>query len=103
MTDYKSIEKIRTRDERIMNAVSSGLAMVALVLLIWALCYGCVDGIIAEVERQEQYEKRPVYASETYRQPAAYRLSSPTPDQMDSYHHMMQVMEVAAVRGEVVR
>ena len=97
-TDYKTPRAPWNKDavdlDKGVNTLSSFAAFAALVVLIWIMADSCVSGVVREVERQEEYEPRPVYASETYISPAAFRLAAPTPEQMDHLHHLQQVAEV---------
>ena len=78
-----------TEEIRNSNPIATCAAIMALIILVWFVCVSCVDGICLEVDRQRQHEPAPAYA-----RPAAYRLQSPTPDQMEAYHHLMQIQEV---------
>lgn len=98
MNDYKTPRAPWNKDaanlDRSVNALSGFAAFAALVVLIGIMASSCVSGIVREVERQEEYEPRPRWASQTYSKPAAYRLSSPQQHEMDHLHGLMTVMEV---------
>lgn len=71
------------------NPIATCAAIMALIILVWFVCVSCVDGICLEVDRQRQHEPAPAYA-----RPAAFRMASPTQEQMDAYHGIVTVMEV---------
>ena len=71
------------------NPIATCAAILALAIMTFLIGRSCVDGICLEVDRQRQHEPAPAYA-----RPAAYRLQSPTTDQMEAYHHLMQIQEV---------
>jgi hypothetical protein len=68
------------------------LVAVLLVLLIGLVCLSCFEGMVKTSKASEEYSGTPVTA--TYDRPAAYRLNSPTPEQMEHYHDLLRVMEV---------
>ena len=96
MNDYKSPwnRNFYAQTEKEVNRLATFASVLGLAVLIWLMAVSCVDGVVKEAERQEKYEPRPRWASETYRKPAAYRLSSPTENEMDHLHHLMAVQEV---------
>ena len=77
------------------NAIATAFYLFCLISVIGMMCWSCVDGIVKTVENEEQESRRRIYASETYVRPAAWRLASPTSEQMDHLHHVRQVAEVA--------
>jgi len=97
-TDYKTPRAPWNKDaanlDRSVNALTGFAGLVGLMVLIWIMATSCVSGIVREVERQEQYEPRPRWASQTYKRPAAYRLATPQSHEMDHLHHLRQVSEV---------
>lgn len=102
MTNYKQylphhreiqdLEDMRQRDEKLINLMATSLTILALVLLIWTVCYVGIGAVVKTTENQEKYYGKPAVA--TFQKPAAYRLSSPTQAEMDHLHHILQVMEV---------
>jgi hypothetical protein len=95
--DYKSpwwrtFKQMET--DRQVNILTAFASLSGLALLIWMITASCVDGVIREAERQEEYEPRPVYASQTYQRPAAFHKATPTQQEMDHLHHLMVIQEV---------
>lgn len=72
------------------------LSLVILVTLIGLICHSCVDAIVKTVETEEEQRIFRV-EKET---PKAYRMTSPTPEQMDKYHDLLTVMEVKNAKQE---
>lgn len=91
---HREIEEIEDC-KRESNAIATAFYLLALIVTIGAMCWSCVDGVVRTVENEETESRRRIYASETYHRPAAYRLQSPTDDQMDHLHHIQKVAEVA--------
>lgn len=91
---HREIEEIDDC-KRQSNAIATAFYLLALIVTIGAMCWLFVDGIVKTVENEEQEARRRIYASDTYQRPAAYRLQSPTDDQMDHLHHIQQIAEVA--------
>jgi hypothetical protein len=97
--ELQDLEDMRQRDEKLINLMATSLTILALVLLIWTVCYVGIGAVVKTTENQEKYYGKPdmvplAPAALTYKKPAAYRLSSPTQAEMDHLHHMLQVMEV---------
>ena len=97
MRDYKVYlphhrELQRLQDEKIIDRTSAVLSLVVLVGLIGLVCYSCVDAVVTSAEIQERFYSAPVAA--TFERPSAFRLASPTPDQMDHLHHVQQIAQV---------
>ena len=82
----------REEDEQGEPIYKSPLAMLMIIFMIGMLCWQCADSFDRTAENQERYYSKPVEV--TYERPAAYRMQSPTPDQMEAYHHLMQIQEV---------
>ncbi len=80
-----NIEPIEERSNMI-------IAAIVLVALIGLLCHSCVEAVVKTADNQEKYYGKPVTA--TYDRPAAFRLSSPAPEQMEAYHGLLRVLEV---------
>lgn len=78
------------------------LSVIVLIIVIGMMVHSCVDGIVRTVELDEAKRKKsePVYTVQ-YSQPAAFRLSTPTPEQMDHLHALMTVSAVKNANGEV--
>ena len=74
---------------RISNPIATCAAIITMVIMTLIIARSCVDGVCDEVDRQRQHEPAP-----SYTRPAAYRMQTPTPEQMESYHGIMTVMEV---------
>ena len=72
------------------------ISVVILIILIGLLCHSCVDAIVKTVETEEEQRIFRV-EKET---PKAYRMTSPTPEQMDKYHDLLTVMEVKNAKGQ---
>lgn len=70
------------------NPIATCAALLALVVTIWVICTCFVNAIVKTVETEE--EQRIFKADH----PKAYRMQSPKPDQMEAYHHLMQIQEV---------
>lgn len=83
--DFESIEECD-------SFYRSAAACLLLVVIIGMICINFVDAWFEEARNQERYYSKPVEV--TYKRPAAYRLQSPTPEQMEAYHHLMQIQEV---------
>lgn len=77
----------RSRNVALRNNL---LCLITLVLTIGVICHSCVDAIVQTVETEEEQR---IFRAD-YSRPAAYRLASPTSDQMESLHGLMRVMEV---------
>ena len=93
MTDYKSpwwrtFQQIET--DRQVNIISTFCVLAVLVALIGFISTSCVDAIVRTVETQEEQ----LIFKVDYSRPAAYRMASPTPEQMEHYHGLLTVMEV---------
>lgn len=93
MRDYKVYLPHHHQFEPIEDRISLLLAIVVLVLLIGLLCWSCVDGLVKTAEIQDKFYSKPVTA--TYDRPAAYRLQTPTADQMDHVDALLTVQQVA--------
>ena len=99
MTDYKAYlpqhrDNLMHKTERDINIFAGLSSLIALAIITTIIMRSCVDGVVKESERREEYEPRPRWASETYRKPAAYRLQSPTQSEMDHVHGLLAVQEV---------
>jgi len=77
-------------NEPMLDKKNSIFAAVIIVMLMGLLAHSCVDAIVRTVESEEEQR---IYKVD-YDKPAAYRMSSPTPEQMDKYHDLLRVMEV---------
>lgn len=96
MTDYKGYlphhrDDLMAETTKEVNRFAAFASVIGLAVLIWLMAVSCVDGVVREAERREQYEPRPRWASQTYKKPAAYRLSSPTQAEMDHVEHLIVV------------
>jgi uncharacterized membrane protein len=89
MTDYKNINAPRT----IQSTISLGDTVAAIVLLIVVVMFGCHSCVEAIVKTVETEEEQRIFRPDTER-PKAFRMSSPTPEQMDKYHELMVIQEV---------
>lgn len=87
MTDYKNIQPPRPIDKHVQYLQAFAM-MSALVIIIGVICTSCVDAIVKTVETEEDQR---IYRAD---HPKAYRMQSPTPEQMEAYHHLMQIQEV---------
>lgn len=92
--ESNELEALRKRDERLATIMSTSLSILALIVLIWLICWMATDAVVKTVENEEQEARKRVYASETYRKPAAYRLHSPTQEEMDQVEHLLVVQGV---------
>ena len=102
MRDYKSylphhrelqeLDNQRLRDDRLVRLMSTSVAVVSLVVLVWLVFMMAADAVVKSAEIQEQFYGKPVAG--TYDRPAAYRLATPTADQMDHLHHVRQIAQV---------
>lgn len=79
-----------SKEIRNSNPIATCAAMLALIILVWFVCVSCVDGICLEVDRQREHEPAPAYA-----RPAAYRMQTPTAEQMDKLHDLQRIAEVS--------
>ena len=93
MRDYKVYLPHHHQFEPVGDKTSLFMAAVMLVLLIGLVCWSCVDGLVKTAEIQERFYSQPVTA--TYDRPAAYRLQTPTADQMDHVEALLTVQQVA--------
>lgn len=87
MTDYKNNQPPRPIDKHVQYLQAFAL-LAALVMTIGVITTSCIDAIVKTVETEEEQR---IYKVD---HPKAYRMQSPTPDQMEAYHHLMQVQEV---------
>lgn len=78
--------------ERQCGWLCKSCVFASTILLVWLLCQTCVDGIVKTVENDEEQQRK--WVAQGYKRPLAYRLQSPTEDQMDSLHGLMRVLEV---------
>jgi len=99
MRDYKiylpharELEEMRKRDDRFITLVSSSLSVLALVVLVWLVCWAATDSVVKTAEIQQEFYSKPVTA--TYLKPAAFRLQSPTAEEMDHLHAVQQIAQV---------
>lgn len=74
------------------NAISTAFCLAVLFITIGVICWAFADGFDKTARNAEVYYGKP--ATVTYEKPAAYRLQSPTPEQMDHLHHIQRVAEV---------
>lgn len=75
------------------DGIASGLLHTLIIVgIIYALAVFGVEAWFTEAQNQERYYSKPVTV--TYEKPAAYRLQSPTAEQMDKLHDMQRVAEV---------
>ena len=63
-----------------------------LTLFMGLLFFFGVEAWFQEAQNQERYYSKPVTV--TYEKPAAYRLQSPTQEQMDKLHDLQRIEEV---------
>jgi len=70
------------------------LPVFVLAGLMWVFAVIFVDGVVFEADRQREFEPPPVYVERTFQRPAAYRLASPTFEQMDHLHHILVIQQV---------
>jgi hypothetical protein len=76
--------------EPVSDRTTNIISVIILVLLVWLICWMFVDAIVRTVETEEEQR---IYRADTVR-PKAFRMSSPTPEQMEHYHDLLRVMEV---------
>ena len=81
MRDYKCVENELDQLDRLDRRFSLAISLVVLVLLIGLICISCVDAVVATAEIED--EKSKTWLAETYQRPLAYRLASPTVEQME--------------------
>ena len=89
MKDYKApwvrnFDTLEELDKEVNSLFAKAVSIIILFGLTLLLAHSCVDATVKEVELREQYYGKP-YQS-TLSRPAAYRLASPTFEQMDSLH-----------------
>ena len=84
------MDDLRVKSDRFSNLVATSVSLIALVVLIWLVVLMATDAMVKTVAIQEQYYGKPV----TYDRPAAFRLATPTPEQMDHLHHVQQIAQV---------
>lgn len=74
-----------------IKMLSAFASVVTLAAVIWAMAASCVAGVVKTVEIEEEQVR--VWTA-TLSRPAAYRLASPTPEQMDHLHGIQKIQEV---------
>lgn len=86
MRDYKHVSQMQ--DELYEPLEMDRITRVLIAVLVLALVAMLVNGLFEALDRtaeiQNQYYSAPVTA--TFERPAAYRLASPTMEQMDHLH-----------------
>lgn len=83
--DFESIEECD-------GFYRSALSIILTIVMVYAMAYGFVEAWFKERHNQELYYSK--HVTVTYEKPAAYRLQSPTPEQMDKLHDMQRIQEV---------
>ena len=83
MRDYKVYLQNHRQEgsNRLVDAVSAVLALAMLVVMVWLICISLVDGVVAQAEIED--EKAKSWLAHSYDRPLAYRLASPTTEQME--------------------
>lgn len=78
------------------------LSVIVLIIVIGMMVHSCVDGVVRTVELDEAKKKKvePAYTVE-YSRPKAFRLSTPTQEQMDHLHDLLIIDQVRKANGEV--
>jgi hypothetical protein len=89
MQDFKNLQ-IKPPIESDIKWLEAFAVIAALALVVGAMVTICVDAIVKTVETEEEQR---IFRPDTKR-PKAYRMSSPTPEQMDKYHELMVIQEV---------
>lgn len=77
-------------DEIRDDKVNVTISIIILIILMGLICHSCVDAIVRTVETEEEQR---IFRADTER-PKAFRKASPTPEQMEHYHGLLQIMEV---------
>jgi hypothetical protein len=95
MRDYKHVSQMQ--DELYEPLEMDRTTRVLIAMLVLALVAMLVNGLFEALDRtaeiQERYYSAPVTA--TFERPAAYRLASPTMEQMDHVEALLVVQQVA--------
>lgn len=76
------LERQNRADERLVRCLRYAAVAAVFGLVVGVLCHSCVTGIVRTVELEEEQAQRR-WLADTYDRPLAYRLSGPTPEQMD--------------------
>ena len=84
----------RKQEEELESRYAFLVSCIVLMALIGLIMHACVDAAVRTVENDEQEARKRIFASETYQRPAAYRLASPTYEQMEARHHVIKLQEV---------
>lgn len=92
MSKYLPHHREQNTDTGTESRTTTIFSMILLIIMLAWIGRCTVDAVVRTAENQEQYYSMPV--SMTYSRPAAYRKASPTNDQMEAYHHLMQIQEV---------
>lgn len=91
----KDVSPPMTSEVKELDSIYSvSVSIVVMVILIGVLMHSCVDAVVETTEQEEEISRRRTYATETYVKPAAYRLQSPTQEEMDHLHHILALQEV---------
>lgn len=92
MKDYKNLTPPSI--DRDISHLSTFASLAGILAIIWLMAASCVDGVVKQSELDEETAKRRTYVEQTYKNPAAYRLQSPTQAEMDHVHGLLAVQEV---------
>jgi hypothetical protein len=87
MRDYKCYLPHHREFELMNDKTTNILAALILVLMVWLLCWMFIDAIVKTVESEEEQR---IYRADTVR-PKAFRMASPTADQMDATEALLQI------------
>jgi hypothetical protein len=90
--EFQDLDDQRLRDERVIRLMSTVVSVVALIGLAWLVCMMATDAVVKTAEIQVEHYGKPVAA--TYQRPAAYRLATPTWDEMTHLEHVRQIAQV---------
>ena len=98
MRDYKTpwsrnFLPVEECDAHFGRFIGGALSLVILMLIIAVSASSCTDAVIKTSENQEKFYGSTI--EQSYSRPAAYRTASPTSEQMDALHALMQVDTVA--------
>ena len=83
-------------DEIRDDKVSVCISLIILIILIGYISHSCVDAIVKTVESEDEQRifRAKTYVPDGAEAPKAFRMASPTPEQMEHYHDLMKIMEV---------
>lgn len=89
---WKQLQDERRRDELLIDDAGFVATRAAIIFILTLFFFGFIEGVEKTAKQQEK--ETTVYKAHYYQRPAAFRLASPTPEQMEHLHAMMQIQEV---------